>query len=355
MDEQLVDPSLGGSFRGQLAQIDAEDQHAWLKKRAAQLEAIIDNLPEAIIVTDPKGRLVHMNQAAEAILGRPALDIDPEAWPEKFGFYLDDAKTYYPGVSMPLVRALSDESVEAEEMILRQMDALNPVWISMSARPIHDESGEITGAIVLFRDVTYRKQIELSRENHAQRMEALYKFSRAIAESGNDLNALTHVVAVHAAENIGDACTVSLLSQSDNRIRIMAFHHPDPGARAQLRKLVMLSENSDTSEGIVAGVIRSGEPILVPSLNPEQLEAITLPEFKDYVREHGIQGFMVVPIIGRGGVLGAISLSRDHGRKPYTVEDQSFLTDISNRTSLAIENCRLLELAAGTDHRTPLR
>jgi PAS domain S-box-containing protein len=342
MDEGIIRPHPAGAFRGQSTRTDVEEDYVRLKQRAAQLEAIIDQIPEAIIATDSRGRLLHMNHTVEAILGRPSLDIEPQDWPEKFGFYLDDAKTYYPGEHMPLVRALSGESVEAEEMILRQADDMSPIWISMSARPIQDESGELTGAIILFRDITYRKQIELSRENHARRMEALYKFSHAIAESGNDLNSITQVVAVHSAENIGDACIVTLLNPKGDQLSITAFHHPDSSARALLRKNIMEIDH-DLTDGIVGGVIQTGEPLVIPSLTPEQLDAITFPELGAYIHEFGIQGFLVAPINGRSGTVGSISLFRDRGGKPYTVEDQTFLTDMSHRTALAIENCRLLD------------
>ena len=57
----------------------------------------------------------------------------------------------------------------------------------------------------------------------------------------------------------------------------------------------------------------------------------------------GIESVLIVPLIGRSGVVGTLSLSRHRGSKPYNVEDQSFLTDIAYRTALAIENCRLFE------------
>jgi PAS domain S-box-containing protein len=83
--------------------------------------------------------------------------------------------------------------------------------------------------------------------------------------------------------------------------------------------------------------------MLIPSLRVEQIKAITLPESADYIREIGIQSLLLVPITGRSGVLGAIGLFRDRGGRPYTADDQSFLTDMSYRTGLAIENCRLFE------------
>jgi PAS domain S-box-containing protein len=342
VDEQLIPSNPLGAILGASSRIDAGDESARLDMHAVELETIIDNIPEALVVTDPGGRLLYVNQAVEAILGRPMPEIELEDWPEKIGFFLDDAKTHFPGDRMPLVRALGGEIVDAEEMILTPANQTNPIWVSMAARPIQDKSGEVTGAIVLFRDITYRKQIQLSRESHALRMEALYRFSRAIAESGNDLTSIAQIIAVHAAENIGDACILTLLNPHDNRLRIMASHHPKPENQAILRKHIM-SIDHDLAGGILGGVIESGEPLLIPTLSPEHLDAITLPEFTGYILETGSQGLMIIPIVGRSGTFGTISLFRDPGRKPYSVNDQSFITDLSYRAALAIENCRLFD------------
>lgn len=307
-----------------------------------RLETILDNLPEAVLVVEPNGRLFLMNRAAQTLLGQPGEDLRLEEWPQKLGLFLDDGRTHYPGDKMPLVRALQGDTVNAEEMILRQSADTNGIWIAMSAKPLEDENGQISGAIALFRDITFRKQIELSREKHAQRNEALYKFSRAIGEAGNDLNQITQVVAVHSAEYIGDSSIVTTLNRKDDRLTIAAFHHPSPEAQALLRKY-LITVDYDVDQSIVGGVIRSGEPMLIPSIRSEQLEAITMPEFTEYAREIGVQSMLFVPVTGRSGVLGALGLFRDRDGLPYTTEDQTFLTDMSYRTALAIENCRLFE------------
>jgi PAS domain S-box-containing protein len=283
-----------------------------------------------------------MNRAAQILLGQPGEDLRLEDWPMKLGFFLDDGRTHYPGDKMPLVRALQGDTVDAEEMILRQSTDTPGIWIAMSAKPLEDDNKEISGAIALFREITFRKQIELSREKLAQRNEALYKFSRAIGDAGNDLNQIMQVVAVHSADYIGDSSIVTTLNREDDRLTIAAFHHPSTGAQALLRKY-LISVDYDVDQSIVGGVIRSGEPLLIPSIRAEQLEAITMPEFTDYAREVGVQSMLFVPVTGRSGVLGAIGLFRDRDGVPYTAEDQSFLTDISYRTALAIENCRLFE------------
>jgi PAS domain S-box-containing protein len=107
------------------------------------------------------------------------------------------------------------------------------------------------------------------------------------------------------------------------------------------RKLTLSPEFTIQQSGTLNGVIQSGEPLLIPSLKPSQVEAIVLPEFRRYVSEVGIESMLIAPIKGRSGILGTLGMSRDRGGRPYTSEDQSLLMDIADRTALAIEHCAL--------------
>jgi PAS domain S-box-containing protein len=81
----------------------------------------------------------------------------------------------------------------------------------------------------------------------------------------------------------------------------------------------------------------------MPSIPEEQLRTITLPALKEYIDVIGIESVLIVPLIGRSGVVGTVSLSRHRGNKAFNTQDQSFLTDIAYRAALAIENCRLFD------------
>src|SRR5690606_22524818 len=67
------------------------------------------------------------------------------------------------------------------------------------------------------------------------------------------------------------------------------------------------------------------------------------PEMKEFIDVVGVESILIVPLTGRSGVVGTLSLVRHRGSRPFNVEDQSFLTDIAYRSTLAIENCRLFE------------
>ena len=307
-------------------------------------QRIFEAIPLAIVAVDWKGQIQYMNRAAKALLGEPNPYLKLEEWPQSFGLYLDDGLMPFPAQKLPLIRALRGEEVlEPEEIILRKEGSDQGIWISMSAELLRDENGNVDGAIAIIRDIDYRKHIELSRERQIRRTEGLYRFSHSIAEAGNDLNRIMNLVVKFAADVIGDLSMISLLSTGGDKLKVGAFYDVTPTGQALLRKLLEPDFEYDHTTTLGGSVIRSGEPLLIPSISPEQLKIVTVPVLQEFIDTVGLESVLIVPLIGRGGVVGTLSVSRHRGSKAFNVEDQSFLTDIAYRTALAIENCRLFE------------
>ena len=307
-------------------------------------EKVFDAIPIAIVSVNWEGHIQYMNRAAESLLGKPHKSLKLEDWPESFGFYLDDGVMPYPADKLPLTRALRGETIEdAEEIILRKEGDEKGRWVSLSAETLRDENGNIDGAIAIIRDIHYRKQVELSREKHARRTEALYNFSHLVAEAGNDLNKIVNLVPKFAAEVLGDLSIIALLNADGDKMRVEGYHDTNPTAQSLLRKLFVPEFEYEHMRTLGGSVIRSGEPLLIPLIPQEQLQVVTIPALQEFIDIIGIESVLIVPLIGRTGVVGTISLSRHRGNKPFNMEDQSFLTDVAYRTALAIENCRLFE------------
>lgn len=302
--------------------------------------AIFQTIPDGLIITDTRGRVILRNRAAQAYFSDRDQTLQAEEWPTALGFYLDDGKTCFPGERMPLVRALQGETPQAEEMIWRGGEAAIERWVSISARGLDDESGKPGGVMVLIQDITERKRMELAREKLAKRNEALYKFSRAISEAGNNLAQIAAVAATHTAEWLGDASVVSLTTPGSQELRLAAHHHLLPENRALLRRC-LLTARPHAETTLLGGVLRSGEPLFIPSLQPTQLEMVTIQELRPYIREYGVHSLLVAPMVANNKVMGAISLARDRDSKAFTIDDQNFLLDLCNRTALSIENSRL--------------
>jgi len=343
MEEQKIKNKPVRSQRTKKAAPPAQIRANSLVEQTSLLQDIFDNVPETVVFTDQKGHIIYMNDPAKSMLGEPDGLIEVAEWPERFGLYLDDAMMFYPDHKLPLTYALQGEVAQADEMILRRDGDEKGKWISMSATPVKDKSGSRYGVRVFIRDITNRKQIEASREKHAQRMETLYQLSQAITEAGNDLTRIAQAVTKMLAEVVGDVSTISLLNKGGDKLSVAGFYDTNPTGQALLRKLLDSSAEYDLEQSLTKGVIKTGEPLLIPSIPVEQLEAVSLPVLREYIEDVGIESILIVPLIGRGGVLGSLSLSRHRGHKAYNMEDQSFLMIVSNRTALAIENYNLFD------------
>jgi PAS domain S-box-containing protein len=110
-----------------------------------------------------------------------------------------------------------------------------------------------------------------------------------------------------------------------------------------LSKLRASDFEYEHSQTLARVVIQSGESLLLPSITAEQLQAVTLPVFNEFIQEFDIKSVLIVPLIGKTGVVGTIGLYRHQGSKPFHVEDQSLLTDIAYHVARAIERYRLFE------------
>jgi PAS domain S-box-containing protein len=344
MAEKSVMAKTGKSTRKKKPLPTTTYQPSSLDAQMIASQKVFDALPLAVVSVDWNGQIQYMNRAAKSLLGEPPPDLKVEYWPQTFGLYLDDGVIPFPQDNLPLQRVLKGENVQdPEELILRKDGEEKGIWISLSAEILRDENGNADGAIAVLRDIDYRKQIELSREKQIRRTDALYRLSRMVAEAGTDLAKITQLATRFTAEEVGDSSLLALLTPSGDKLRIMSFCDRTPRAQAVLRKSLAHDYEYDPSHALAGGVLKTGAPVLIPSILPEQLKAITLPAFKEFIDEIGVDSVLVVPLMGRSGVVGTLHVLRHRGNKSFNVDDQSFLTDIAYRIALAIENCRLFE------------
>ena len=73
--------------------------------------------------------------------------------------------TPYPPDQLPLVRAMRGEHVRETEMFIRNPDNPEGTWMNINSAPLKDEKGELTGGVIVFRDVTaHRRSDEVVRQ-----------------------------------------------------------------------------------------------------------------------------------------------------------------------------------------------
>lgn len=139
------------------------------------LRATLDCLADGVAVIDTRGRFLEFNPAAERMLGRGALDVPVSQWPAAYGLYLPDCRTPYPAADLPLVRALTGERVVDAEMFILPPQSRGGIWLSVTATPLYNESGEVSGSVAIFRDVTERRQAQQALEEERETLAYLVR------------------------------------------------------------------------------------------------------------------------------------------------------------------------------------
>jgi diguanylate cyclase (GGDEF)-like protein len=94
-----------------------------------------------------------------------------EEVPSKLGYYRPDTKTLFPYQDLPLSRALQGEHVDNVEMCLHPACEPEVRWALGSSRPLINEE-KILGAVVFYRDITERKELENKLASYTEELKA---------------------------------------------------------------------------------------------------------------------------------------------------------------------------------------
>ncbi len=126
------------------------------------LHDALANIGTATIVTDATGRVLFMNTVAEMMTGWP--EGEAAGLPLANVFRVENETTRQP-VANPVTAVLESGNAIglANHIVLVARDGRE--WIlDDGAAPIRNESGEIAGAVLVFRDVTVRRRAEMAVE-----------------------------------------------------------------------------------------------------------------------------------------------------------------------------------------------
>ena len=138
--------------------------------RLAELEAVMDSVPAAILVTrDTHCANITGNAAAYAMFRRPAgsnLSLTPGDGASPGNFELWNAGKPMSLSEMPLRRAAMGERVRDCEIELRHADGtFCPIHVN--ATPLAGADGQVYGAVAVFVDVSQTQMDKLAREHLA--------------------------------------------------------------------------------------------------------------------------------------------------------------------------------------------
>jgi PAS domain S-box-containing protein len=154
------------------------------QRRAGEARELIHvtlrSIGDAVITTDNQGRVTYLNAVAESLTGwmqQAAL-----GQPLESVFRIVNEATRVP-VENPATKALREGAVVglANHSVLIQKNG-RELAIDDSAAPIRDELGQVSGCVLIFRDVSAQRRLEQDRASQLQAA----RFLASIVESSDD-------------------------------------------------------------------------------------------------------------------------------------------------------------------------
>ena len=134
--------------------------HAVVKGEQERLRAILDQLPEGILIGEAiNNTITYANAAAEQILGLPIHSLLGSSLISYRGIEIVSNTDVRLPWNFVITEALDGSTIRSQEAMLTRADG-SKVIVLGSAAPLRSDTGAITGILLVFQDITAQKSVE---------------------------------------------------------------------------------------------------------------------------------------------------------------------------------------------------
>jgi signal transduction histidine kinase len=220
--------------------------------------------------------------------------------------------------------------------VLRGEDG-RAVRLSGACMDITELRAAETRALELAREQVARA----AAESTATGLRLLVEASEALASS-LDYEETLRTVAWMVVPDFADWCAVDLVVPGGT-LRRVTVAHPDPHRVALARRVMeRYPPRRDAATGPWK-VIDSGEADHLPEITDAMLAGAAVDaEHLRVLTDLGLRSAVVVPLAGRTGILGAMTMVHAESGRRMSETDVAIARELGRHAALAIENARLL-------------
>jgi PAS domain S-box-containing protein len=312
---------------------DLRERAALLEQSEQRFATTLRAIGDAVIATDDAMLVTFLNPHAERLTGWSLeqargrrLDEVFELRDELSGERLDP--TFVRDAALGRGRT-------AGRVVLVSRDQ-ERVPIENSIAPIVSEGGGRAGVVLVFRDATESRAA-------AQRRRFLAEAS-AILLASLDYEQTLGRIARLAVPAVADWCVVDLVNDAGGIERV-ATAHVDPDKMLLANEFQKRYPPDPHAPSGVAKVIRTGEPELATEIDRELIASIPDLERRRIVESLGLRSYVIVPLVARGRILGAMTCISAESERRYRERDLELLQELAGRVAYAVDNARLFKLS----------
>ena len=163
---------------------EIRESHRMLRENEENLRITLNSIGDAVITTDIDGRITRINPVAEKLTGWKSREAE--------GKQLSDVLKIINSLSGNEIANPAKEIISSGKIIEFTDSTLligrdgKEYRIADSGAPIKNEDGTITGAVLVFRDMTREYSIQ-EQLNHSRKMDAIGRLAGGIAHDFNNM------------------------------------------------------------------------------------------------------------------------------------------------------------------------
>ena len=294
----------------------------------ARVARVLEAMPTAFYSLSRDWRFTYVNAEAERLLGRHR--------DELVGRTIWEAFPAGRGESFEVPYRTAMESGRPVAF-----DAYYPVpldgWYELRAWPGPD------GLAVYFLDITARRAAQQEAERAAERAALMARVTTELTETLQGDEAVARLAQL-LVPSLADWCIVTLVDDDEQAgtrrgLRDAGWWHADAGRRALLE--VYATERLEALHGssYLSRTLESASPATIEEDAAARVAEVLRPgPARDALLELAPGSMAILPLRGRGGPVGLVTLGRDAGRGPV---DLATAQEVAGRAGLALDNSRL--------------
>jgi PAS domain S-box-containing protein len=169
--------------------------------------------------------------------------------------------------------------------------------------------------------------------------------ANAVLSSSLDLETTLSRVAGLAVPWLTDCCSVHIFPADGVEPR-SAVTHVDPAKEELVRELHTRYPPAANERHPIVEMMNTQTPILVERIEESDLSDVIRDDaHREILRKLDFKSYMVVPLIARGRLFGAMTFATSTEERRYGQDDLSLAEELARRAALALDNARLYDEA----------
>ena len=295
-----------------------------LEKSEERYRTMFERSRDGIILTDSNGKIIEVNQAGVEILGYTrknellSLGPTPQLFEKKEDLY-------------HLLKALSQKGfvTEFETRLVGREGKVFDILITSNV--ILNTIGQITGYVLIMRDITKSKKVRERIKAQNIRLVTINAISATISSS-LDLNEVLNTTIDKICEIVGSDCVRIYLLDKQRGILNLASHR---GLATEFIEMDHVRSRK-IGDGFLGRTVLNGKIHLVDNLLPSE------DQYVKFLVKQGFKSTIYIPLVSKGEPVGVMSVCSTTPFK-FSPDDAEFLTSIGNQIGLAVHNANLYE------------